>query len=306
MENWYATEVTVESGAVEAVEFAFNETGAVGTEINLLGLREPQAQTVVIGYSDEIPDEDNLRSQILKCLRIFGYGHTALKKLESHRVVNRDWLAEWKKHWKATEVGKFIIAPPWENITNTDKIVIHIEPNMAFGTGTHETTQLCLQKIGNSFESGQTFLDVGTGTGILAIAVAKLSSEDIEAIKKENNDISLPSVAKIFACDTDEGSVKIARVNGALNGVGDLIEFADGPIDAGTPVFDFVCANLTIDVIVPILPLLTDKFRKTLLLSGILVPQRSIIEKELKKLQISNFKFETAGEWISVIITRDC
>src|SRR5205085_3138018 len=102
------------------------------------------------------------------------------------RVVEEiDWLAEWKKHWQPTEVGRFVIAPPWQEIDPGDKILIQIEPNMAFGTGTHETTQLCLDAISELYRPQLTFLDVGTGTGILAIAAAKLGGD------------------QVLACDTD-------------------------------------------------------------------------------------------------------
>ncbi len=172
---------------------------------------------------------------------------------------------------------------------------------MAFGTGTHETTQLCLAAIGDNCRAGQSFLDVGTGTGILAIAAAKLATEHTETVEKKTRMVSVSSVAKIMACDTDLDSVRIARENAEANGVERQIEFFDGSISAATPPFDFVCANLTIDVIVPILPLLIEKTKDILLLSGILAGQEAIITEQLLKLQISNFDIKHAGEWISVL-----
>src|SRR4029079_18467199 len=99
----------------------------------------------------------------------------------TREVPDRDWLAEWKRGWQPVEVGRFIIAPPWSEIS-VNRIVIRIEPGMAFGTGTHETTRLCLKAIEKYFRGG-SFLDVGTGTGILAMAAAKLFPEArIEAV----------------------------------------------------------------------------------------------------------------------------
>jgi len=134
--------------------------------------------------------------------------------------------------------------------------------------------------------AGKRVLDVGTGTGILAIATAKLGGSNI------------------LACDTDIDSVKIARENSVLNDAGEQIDFFDGSIDTATPQFDFVCANLTIDVIVPIFELLLAKAKNTLLLSGILSEQEPQIREALQKFQISDSKFEIerAGEWISVIV----
>ena len=159
---------------------------------------------------------------------------------------------------------------------------------MAFGTGTHDTTQLCLRAIGDNYQPGQSVLDVGTGTGILAIAVARLASA--------------PG-ANILACDTDEDSVAIARENAMLNGVGDMISFFDGSIHDEMPVFDFVIANLTLDVILPMLKLLIAKAGHTLLLSGILSEQETEITVALKDAGISNFEVEHSGEWISVLAT---
>lgn len=281
--EWFAVDITVEAPAAEAIEAALNEIGAIGTEINLLGIRERQAETTVTGYFYEYPDEEILRFQISDGLRIYGFDQTALKNIEWRPVENRDWLEEWKKHWKPTMIGRFLIAPPWEAVGKTDKIAIRIEPNMAFGTGTHETTQLCLKAIGELYRPERTFLDVGTGTGILAIAAAKLGGQSI------------------LACDTDADSVKIAKENAIANGVSG-IGFYHGSIDDNTPQFDFVCANLTIDVIVPILPLLIAKSRSTLLLSGILAEQKDEIASELRGSQISDFKFEIAGEWMSVFV----
>ena len=286
--TWIAVDITVEPDATEAVEFAFNELGSIGTEINSLRKSKTEPVTVV-GYFDEMPDAAVLRVELNDAFRIHGIAADLLKSVRFRTVENIDWLAEWKKHWKPTVVGGFIIAPPWETVAHTGKIVISIEPNMAFGTGTHETTQLCLKAIAENYRPDQTFLDVGTGTGILAIGIAKIQCKSKKA------------KGKILACDTDVDSVAIARENATLNGVGEDIEFYLGSISGDTPGFDFVCANLTIDVIVPILALLIGKTRATLILSGILQEQEEQIATEFRRLGIHDFTVASAGEWISVV-----
>ncbi|MEO6655189.1 MAG: 50S ribosomal protein L11 methyltransferase [Pyrinomonadaceae bacterium] len=304
MKNWAALDITVEARAAEAIESALNELESLGTEIDSLR-KTKDAPQIVTGFFDVLPDDESIRNAIDDSLKIYGFTADAVTSIESRNVEETDWLAEWKKYWKPTAIGRFIVAPPWEDVEETGNIVIRIEPNMAFGTGTHETTQLCLKAIGDNYEAGQSFLDVGTGTGILAIAVAKLAIEKTESIANTNKDLSLPSIIEILACDTDSDSVRIAKENAAANSVGELIKFLYGPISDETPVFDFVCANLTIDVIVPILPLLLAKSRHVLLLSGILVEQKRIISEELLKCQISDLKLETAGEWVSVIVNKN-
>ncbi len=306
---WFALEITVEPEVSEAIEFALNELNALGTEINHLD-KKPTESLCVIGYFNEIPNEKFVQSQLSEALRIYGFSSDAIQKIESRKIEDTDWLFEWKKHWKPTETEKFIIAPSWETIENTDKIVIRIEPNMAFGTGTHETTRLCLQAIEENY-TGESFLDVGTGTGILTIAAAKIKSRVEGRGSRANQDLGIKGVTTLdprpstldpfWACDTDENSIKIAEENAELNAV-DSINFFVGSISGEMPQFDFVCANLTADVILPLLPLLIEKTKKTLVLSGIFKEQEDLIVSELQKLGIEKPKIECSGEWISLLI----
>jgi ribosomal protein L11 methyltransferase len=314
-QNWFAVEITVAADAAEAVEFALNELDCGGTEINNLR-KNADAPVCVVGYFNEKPDAEIVRARLNEALRIYGFAPGAIQNIERREVENTDWLAEWKKHWRPTETAKFIIAPPWEKIENSARFVIRIEPSMAFGTGTHETTRLCLKAIEENFQGEMSFLDVGTGTGILAIAAEKLATEGTEnterlkpqidtdehQLKKDFSVNSVPSAAKILACDTDEDSIKIARENASTNDAADLIEFYVGSISENTPRFDFVCANLTADVIIPLLPLLIEKTKRILVLSGILKEQENSVVSELKNFGISDFKIETDGEWISVLM----
>lgn len=285
-EHWFAVNVSVASVAIEAIEFAFNSLDALGTAINQL--RKTNTETVTVtGYFNAPPDNNILHDELQNALQIYDFDDAAIHSVTHGEIENTDWLHEWKKHWHPTTIKRFVVAPPWADVAATEKIVIRIEPNMAFGTGTHETTQLCLKAIDENYAADMSLLDVGTGTGILAIAAAKLATVNTE----------------IFACDTDVDSIKIARENATANGVGDKIVFSVGSISSETSEFDFVCANLTLDVITPLLPLLIEKSRRLLLLSGILAEQENAVIADLLKLQITNFQIEKAGEWISVLIT---
>ena len=285
-QEWKEIAITVQPEAVESIEFAFNSLDALGTATSFK--RVGKNETIIVsGYFSELPDDEALQDELHFSLKSYGFDEESIVSVERRSVENQDWLAEWKKHWEPTPVGRFVIAPPWAEVEGVGKHVIRIEPNMAFGTGTHETTQLCISAIDRLYRPGMSFLDVGTGTGILAIAAAKLGTGG----------------EQIFACDTDEDSIAIARENAASNGAVPIV-FELGPIDQQTPQFDFVCANLTIDVILPILDQLLQKSTQCLVLSGILAEQQRSIEDALRARNVSDFTIERQGEWVSVIVNR--
>jgi ribosomal protein L11 methyltransferase len=239
----------------------------------------------VTAYFATVPQRERVRDELFEALRIYNLPTSSVRDMNVREVAERDWLEEWKQNWQPVEVGRFIIAPPWSNLTNThDRIVIRIEPGMAFGTGTHETTRLCLAAIQKHF-SGSSFLDVGTGTGILAIAAAQLFPE-----------------ARIEACDTDESAITIARENAEANRVLDQIDFHVGSVDDSTGSADLVCANLTADVIVRMMRTLVSLTCGKLVLSGILETQVEMVQAALADCGITEFEIEQDGEWLAVII----
>ena len=279
--SWPAVAVTAVRAACEAVEYGLTEAGAEGTETNESG----NAIVTVTGYFPAMPDVEAVQSALLDALRIYNFTPDSLIELKTREVPDRDWLAEWKKAWQPVEVGRFVIAPPWSEIKDAPaQIVIRIEPGMAFGTGTHETTRLCLKAIEKYFRGG-SFLDVGTGTGILAIAAAKISPG-----------------ARVEACDTDAAAVEIARENARLNGVDCQIEFRAGSVAEQTPSADLVCANLTAPVIVELLPSLLAATCGRLVLSGILAEQNEFVQSSLLEWGAGSFEIDQDGEWIALVV----
>jgi ribosomal protein L11 methyltransferase len=277
---WQAIEVTCLREAGEAIEYGLMEAGALGTET-----RETTVDPHIVGYYDNPIDEAEIRSALLDALRIYNLAPSSLIDLTVTEVEDRDWLAEWKKEWRPVEVGCFIVAPPWSELPSaSDRIVIRIDPGMAFGTGTHETTRLCLKMIQKYFRGG-SFMDVGTGTGILAIAAAKMFPE-----------------ARVAAVDNDADAVDIARENARLNGVGDQIHFQVGAIDEQTASAHLVCANLTAPVIVELLPLLLAATCGRLVLSGILESQVGMVEAKLRELGASILELGQDGEWCALVV----
>jgi ribosomal protein L11 methyltransferase len=278
--TWHAIEATCLREAGEAIEYGLMEAGALGTET-----RDSTDDAHIIGYYGARVEEAEIHTGLLDALRIYNLAPSSLIDLKVSEVTDRDWLAEWKKDWQPVEVGRFIIAPPWSDVTAAhNRIVIRIEPGMAFGTGTHETTRLCLKAIEKYFRGG-SFLDVGTGTGVLAIAAAKMFPD-----------------ARVDAYDTDAEAVQIARENARLNSVGDQIIFRVGSVEEQTPSADFVCANLTAPVIVDLLPLLLGATCGRLVLSGILDSQVELVESRLRKLGATTVQTDQDGEWIALVV----
>jgi ribosomal protein L11 methyltransferase len=279
---WYGLDLTVTSDAHEAVEYALMEAGALGTETNQVSDEMVQ----VTGYFDHAPDREFVRSQLAEALRVYDQPSSSVTDMNIREVADEDWLGEWKKNWQPVKTGRFVVAPPWSDIPEAnDQVVIRIEPGMAFGTGTHETTRLCLAAIEKYFAGG-SFLDVGTGTGILAIAAAKMFTD-----------------ARVEAIDTDAQAVGIAAENARLNGVGANIEFRVGSVDETTASADFVCANLTADVISSILPPLIGATCGRLVLSGILDVQLEIVRARLHQCGVSQpLEIMSDGEWIALIV----
>jgi ribosomal protein L11 methyltransferase len=284
--SWHAVDAIVTADAREAIEYGLMEAGAQGTETKDFG-----SNLIVSGYFDQDPEMESVRIALIDALRIYALEAVSLIDLKIREVPERDWLAEWKKDWHPVEVGRFIITPPWKSEpgavatgSSRDRIVIQIEPGMAFGTGTHETTRLCLKAIEKHFHGG-SFLDVGTGTGILAMAAAKLFPE-----------------ARIEALDTDPEAVEIARENARLNGVADRINFREGSVEEQTSSADLVCANLTAPVIIELLPLLLGATCGRLVLSGILTEQSELVQSRLLELGVDAFENESDGEWIALVV----
>lgn len=278
--HWYALDLVIEPIAAEAVAYSLMEAGALGTEFN-------SSENQVTGYFESLPEREHMRAELAAALRIYELPSSAVRNMSLREVADEDWLGDWKKSWQPVVVGeRLLIAPPWSVIDDSEgRIVVRIEPGMAFGTGTHETTRLCLSAIEKHF-AGESFLDIGTGTGILAIAAAKLFP-----------------YARIEACDTDAEAVAIAVENARLNGVADSISFRVGSVQESTASAAVVCANLTADVIIPLLPLLLGASCGRLLLSGILETQ---LEDVLVALQAQGITSEPEvsqdGEWMAVVV----
>lgn len=203
-----------------------------------------------------------------------------------------DWTVEWKKFFKPLEVGeKFVIVPSWEEYTaDEDKIILEIDPGMAFGTGSHETTAICLELLEGIDLNDKEIADVGTGSGILAIACAKLGAKHI------------------LALDIDPLSIKTAKENVEVNNCVDKIEVMESDLlNTSNDNYDLIIANILPDVIINLIPDAYDKLNHggLMLVSGIILEKKDLIITELKKHGFSIVEDLDMGEWTGIVGKKD-
>jgi ribosomal protein L11 methyltransferase len=283
MKIWYAIEAEIIREAEGVVAAQLWAAGTTGIEVS-----DERPDVITLrAYFGNPPDKDRTRAEISRALRLASLPETALFRLENLAIPEQDWLSEWKKGYQPVTIGKrLLITPSWkrDHDTEAERIVVQIDPGMAFGTGTHETTRGCLEML-ERYWSGGALLDAGTGTGILAIAAAKLYPQ-----------------SRIVAFDVDPEAVEVALENARINGVGDEVEISVDRISTFADLdFDLTIANLTADVIIPI----ADDLRKTLksggvlIVSGILAEQAGDVTLALESLGLKPIETLPDGEWIT-------
>jgi len=211
--------------------------------------------------------------------------------VENRNVADSDWAEVWKKYYKPFYAGEhLVVKPTWEPFTPQpgDKI-IEIDPGMAFGSGTHETTGMCLSLLEEYLHGGETVIDVGTGSGILAIGAA------------------LFGAARVLAIDIDPDAVRVARENVKHNGVDQTVSVQEGNLlDRVEEVCDLCVANIISDVIISFAAPLTRHIRPggLFLCSGIVSVRREEVKEALLAAGYDILRVETRGEWVAFVSRR--
>ncbi len=283
---WHAVEVEIarvgETAATTQL-WSFNTTGVeISEDIN-----NPDFITLR-AYFSAAPDIEKLRKQILRNLKLMDLPEFALRGITCMTIADQDWLAEWKKGYEPIAIGhRLLICPSWrrDQARNTDRVVIEIDPGMAFGTGTHETTRGCLEML-EKYWRGGALLDIGAGTGILAIAAIKLQPG-----------------SRVVGFDVDPEAVEVALENAAINGVADEIEIEVNKLSSfHGQEFDVAVANLTADVIVPLAADFAQVIKPdgALIVSGILSEQDDDVRTALEALSFRVIEVKPDGDWVTM------
>ena len=212
-------------------------------------------------------------------------------EIKCELVDDAKWNENWKKYFKAFEIGeKLAVCPSWEEYDNKDnRTVISLDPGAAFGTGSHATTSLCLEILEKSVTQDTTVLDIGTGSGILAIAADLLGAQSAIGV------------------DIDAQSVKTAIANAEINGVSEKTEFLVGDLaDKISGRYDIVCANIVADVVIRLFDNVADFMKEDgiLIVSGIIDMRAAEVEKSAVEHGFKISKSLMREEWHAYVLIK--
>lgn len=206
---------------------------------------------------------------------------------------NEDWSKKWKEKWDVTHVSdRITVVPDWIEYSphREDEVIIRLEPGCAFGTGTHQTTQLCMKAIEKYMPSNAKMADIGTGSGILAICASKFGASEV------------------YGCDNDPTVIDVAKENAFKNDAECTFEL--NTADKITEKFDFICANILHNVLAEIMGDLKNIMQNgaTMVLSGILDEKKSVVIDAVKKYNLTLLEEAHQDQWVALIVknTEKC
>jgi ribosomal protein L11 methyltransferase len=300
--KWIETRVVFQAEspdmAAEVIADIFHDLGLGGVVVEDPGddadldwadgaVHRPGAHAV-IGYLPKNPDLDARRQQLGRVLEGRGGVAGIEYRIEEKEIDQEDWAESWKAYFWPEKVGeRLVVKPTWRDYDAAKgEMVIEIDPGMAFGTGTHATTALCLRMIEHFLEPGARVLDVGTGSGILMIAAARLGAATVTGI------------------DNDAVATQVAGENLRLNGIDPgtwRVSTAD-LVDAVTGPYDFVVANILSEVILTLLEDVGTVLRPggIFLCSGIIEENRDAVERKMKAVGFTILETRDRASWVAI------
>ena len=307
--NWNEISVSTTTLAVEIISNIFIELGSKGvmiedpSDFHLQG-QDPLAwdymekevfdfghdDVRVIGYFSSEEDINEKISEIEKRLdyvKSLGLD-TGTLEIYKREVKQENWENEWKKYFNVQKVSdSIVIKPSWEEYTAKEgEKIIDIDPGMAFGTGTHETTRMCINAIEKYMNKGDSLIDIGCGSGILSIAAAHLGAE------------------KVIAVDLDKLAVKVSKENVDLNGFSNTIDVRYGDLtDVIDEKADVIVANIIADIIAKLSENIADFIKDGgyFISSGIINDKKDFVISKLKENNFDIIEENNDGEWNCIV-----
>lgn len=308
--NWIEIKVITNSMSIEPVSGIFYSLDVKGVAIedpNDIKLKEQdplswdfadinifeygEEAAVVKGYFHENEDIDKIKDIIttkLDELREMGIDIGEGRIIESS-VNEEDWSTSWKKYYKPLKLGdKIVIKPTWEDYkANEGELIIELDPGMAFGTGTHETTSMCIEFLEKYLKPGDAVFDIGTGSGILSITASKLGASDVVGV------------------DLDEVAVKMAKENVSTNSLknveilhGDLTNVLNGRAN-------IIVANIIAEVVIGLTETVKPFMEKNgiFIASGIIKERYDDVLKAMNNAGYRIIEVNEKGEWVAIVST---
>lgn len=252
-------------------------------------------------YLEEDADKESILRDVrnaLEELRTFmdiGEG-----TIEESETEDKDWINNWKEFFHQFYVDDILIVPSWEEVKeeDKDKMILHIDPGTAFGTGMHETTQLVIRQLKKYVTRGAEILDVGTGSGILGITALKLGA------------------GHVVGTDLDPCAVSAVQDNKEANQIeddsfdmmiGNIIDDVEVQNEVGYERYDIVAANILADVLVPLTPVIVHQMKKgaCYITSGILDVKEEVVREAVEKAGLTLVEVTKQGEWVCVTARKD-
>jgi ribosomal protein L11 methyltransferase len=310
--KWSELCIHTTNEAIEPISNILHEAGASGVVIEdpleLVKEREDQFGEIYQLNPKDYPDEGVIVKAYLPVTSFLGETVDAIKESINNLVIHNidigrntvtvsevneeEWATAWKKYYHPVKISeRFTIVPTWEEYTpvSSDELIIELDPGMAFGTGTHPTTVMCIQALERTVVDGDHVVDVGTGTGVLSIASAMLGANSV------------------LALDLDEVAVKSAKINSKLNKTNEVVTVAQNNLlDGVDQLADVVVANILAEVIVRFTDDVARIVKKDgyFISSGIILQKKDEVRTAIERSGFEIIETIQMEDWIAMIAKR--
>ena len=311
--KWNKFTLKTRSEVEDIVISTLADVGIEGVEIqDKQPLTESDKQQMFVDIMPDIPDDDGIaylnfyldvdedkekvladvRAALAEMQEFLDLGECTITESETE---DKDWINNWKQYFKQFYVDDILIIPSWEEVKpeDRDKMIIHIDPGTAFGTGMHETTQLCIRQLKKYVTKDTELLDVGTGSGILSIIALKLGAR--HAVGTDLDPCAVPAVE-------ENKEVNGIPVEAFDMMIGNIIDDKEVQDKVGYEKFDIVTANILADVLVPLTPVIVHQMKPgaVYITSGILDVKEEVVKEAVVAAGLEVVEVTHQGEWVSV------
>ena len=311
--KWNKFTLKTRSEVEDIVISTLADVGIEGVEIqDKQPLTESDKQQMFVDIMPDIPDDDGIaylnfyldvdedkekvladvRAALAEMQEFLDLGECTITESETE---DKDWINNWKQYFKQFYVDDILIIPSWEEVKpeDRDKMIIHIDPGTAFGTGMHETTQLCIRQLKKYVTKDTELLDVGTGSGILSIIALKLGAR--HAVGTDLDPCAVPAVQ-----DNKEANQIVDDTFDMM--IGNIIDDKEVQDRVGYEKYDIVTANILADVLVPLTPVIVHQMKPgaVYITSGILDVKEEVVKEAVVAAGLEVVEVTHQGEWVSV------